>query len=199
MKETSTGPMDATKTTIKPYAIRFCTQKRMAPRASEILAKPIGVKDRKIYLRQQGLTLIEVIFAIILFAGAMITLLGLQSSNLARTREDRNKVRAMLAAREILSAIEIQEEPLETGTKDGTVDEVFEGLLAKPPLADGQKDPHEGLTAQLEIENIALPEIGETALQKITVTIFWGNGPFDLFKTSYFTPGTLAEAPVIRE
>ena len=143
---------------------------------------------------EYGLTMIEVIFAIILFAGAMIVLLGLQSSNLSRTREDRNKVRAMLAAREILSAIEIQDEPLDPGTKDGSVDDLFEGLIAKPPQTDDSKNSHEGLIASLEISNVALPDIGETALQKVVITIFWGNGPFDLFKTTFFTPGKLLNA-----
>lgn len=138
-----------------------------------------------------GLTMIEVIFAIILFAGAMITLLGLQSSNLSRTREDRNKVRAMLAAREILSAIEIQEEGLETGFKRGTIDEIFNGLIPKPPRSKEEIDPHQGLEASLEVEDVALPEIGQTALQKVVVTIYWGGGPLDFFKTTLFTPGSI--------
>lgn len=160
----------------------------MEEKTQKISSKP---RQRRLN-SSRGLTLIEVIFAIILFAGAMITLLGLQSSNLARTREDRNKVRAMLAAREILSAIEVQEDPLEPGTKEGSVDEVFAGLISKPPLAEGEKSSHDGLSAKLTIENVALPDIGETALQKVVVTIFWGNGPIDFFKTTFFTPGKLS-------
>ena len=164
----------------------------------EILSGLLGVTMKaKIKLKRSsaGLTLIEVIFAIILFAGAMITLLGLQSSNLARTREDRNKVRAMLAAREILSAVEIQDEPLDVGSKDGSVDDIFDGLVPKAPKSESATDPHDGLSARLEVENFALPDIGETALQKVTVSIFWGDGPFDLFKTTFFVPGKLLNAP----
>ena len=151
-------------------------------------------KNLRVYRRDPatwGLTMIEVIFAIILFAGAMITLLGLQSSNLSRTREDRNKVRAMLAAREILSAVEIQEDALEPGLKRGTLDEIFNGLVPKPPRSNEEIDPHQGLEASLEVENVALPEIGQTALQKVIVTIYWGGGPLDFFKTTFFTPGEI--------
>lgn len=140
-----------------------------------------------------GLTLMEVIFAVVLFAGSMITLLGLQSSNTSRTREDREKIRAMLAAREILSAVEIQEDPLEPGSREGTVEEIFDGLVTKPQRDANDPDPHPGLTASLDIENMPLPDIGETALQKVTVSIYWGPGPFDVFRTTFFTPGKLLE------
>jgi type II secretory pathway pseudopilin PulG len=141
--------------------------------------------------QESGLTLIEVIFAIVLFAGAMITLLGLQSSNMSRTREDRDKIKAMLAAREILSAIEIQDEALETGTKEGSVEEIFGGLVMRPPRDAQEKDSYADLVARLEVANVGLPNIGESALQKITVTVSWGSEPFEQFKTTFFTPGTL--------
>jgi hypothetical protein len=146
------------------------------------------VKRQKIP-KDSGLTLIEVIFAIILFAGAMITILGLQSSNLSRTLEDKNKIRAMLAAREILAAIEIQEETLEPGNRSGSVEDIIAGLINHPK--DKENSPHQGLLAQLDIENVALPEIGPTALQKTTVTVSWGDLPFEQFKTSFFLSGEL--------
>lgn len=150
-------------------------------------------EQKKIRNAEGGLTLIEVIIAIMLFASAMITILGLQSSNLARTREDRQRIRAMLAAREILSALEIQEEMLPPGNKEGTIEEILAPLITMPEKSKkAVKDIHAGLLATLDIENIPLPEMGPTAMQKATVTVSWGDGPFDLFKTSFFRSGEIS-------
>ena len=138
---------------------------------------------------ESGLTLIEVIFAIILFAGAMITILGLQSSNLARTNEDRNRINAMLAAREILSAIEIQEEPIIVGSYQGSVEKILSTLINHPEKIDNS--PFQNLIVDLQVTNIGLPMLGEEAMQKADITVSWGDQPFEQFRTAYFLVGEI--------
>ncbi len=142
---------------------------------------------------QSGLTLPEVIIAIVLFAGAMITILGLQSSNLARANEDKNKIKAMLAAREILAAIEIQEDPIPLGTQEGTVEKVLSSLIDLPERPEDSI--YGNLLVTMNISNVALPLLGEAAMQKVEIVVSWGDLPFESFRTSYFIPGELNLQP----
>ena len=60
--------------------------------------------------RSSGFTLIEVVFAVLILAGSLVVLLGLQTSSLQLTGRGKMTQQAMLYARRILAPIETSKE-----------------------------------------------------------------------------------------
>ena len=58
---------------------------------------------------QNGFTLIEIAIAVFMLASALVVMLGLEQSNIARTLNDQNRKVALGLARKIMSAIELEQ------------------------------------------------------------------------------------------
>jgi hypothetical protein len=116
-------------------------------------------------------------------------LLGLQSSIIERTLRDAKKQRAMLLARQILSAIEAQREPLPAQKTDGSFREVLEAVSSSVAASKERDSEESDYLAHLEVENINIPGVAENALRKITLTMSWGPHSVDQLTAVYFTQG----------
>ena len=122
---------------------------------------------------ESGFTLMEVTIAVLILSTALVTLLGLQSSILARALKDEEKQQAMLIARTILSAIEIHSDEIDAQDSTSSVDD----LLQKLHLNLKDKDNEETLKkfdfmARLKVENIGVKDVGDNLIKSVTLSIY---------------------------
>ena len=148
-------------------------------------------------LALRGFTLMEVALALLLLAGALTVLLGLQSSSISRAVRDRRQQQAMLIARSILAAIEVSVDRLE-------IDEITdapERLIQKITGADLPKDataPYpRDFRANLRVADLEIPvpsrdpRFADDAipLKQVVLTVFWGEHAADQLQTVFIIPG----------
>jgi prepilin-type N-terminal cleavage/methylation domain-containing protein len=141
--------------------------------------------------RERGFTFIEVIIAVMLLAAATSVLIGLESSAVQRLIRDRNTQQAMLAARRIMSMIEINQDNLSISNQlQGPVATVLSQIGA-PAISDEQeKIALEALNASVMIEPWTPPgnNIEENSMNRITLSIAWGPASDEAFTILYFIP-----------
>jgi len=148
-------------------------------------------KLNKAILSARGFTLIEVIMAIIILSGALVVLLGLQSSVVNQTIRDRTEEKAMLLARRILASLESSNVPIAIGTNLEDGYQVLEDLEVVGGRNDMTKDEMESLKSfQVErtVSYWGIPNIDEHAMRQIVLRIRWSDAPEDLFEAVYYVP-----------
>jgi type II secretory pathway pseudopilin PulG len=154
--------------------------------------KPSGRQD------SAGFTLIEITFAVIILAGSLMVLLGLQSAATRATFQSGKKQEAMLAARALMSALELGETELEPQDTQAPMRELLEDYVP----GDGGTDPAggraqdsfvEGLSGRLRVENWQLPGLDPDVVQRIELHVSWSPSPLDVVKVVYFLPRGEAE------
>ncbi len=139
----------------------------------------------------RALTLVEVIIALVVLAGALVVLLGLQTASVDRALHERNLKQAMLKAREILAAIEAREgmgeEEIPIGVIEGTVDQVLETILPGTSQVDPNVEAYP-FNAVVEVDFWGIPNVNEEAMKKITVETSWGEQPHERTEIIFFIP-----------
>lgn len=136
----------------------------------------------------RGFTLIELIFAVLLFAGSLTVLLGVHSSAVSRTLEDRARQQALLAARKVLAAIEARDEIPPDGELVGTPQEVARTLLESSAGEILEEDEETPLEVRLVVEPWGLPNINEEVIKRVTVEVRWSEIARDSVVVTYFVP-----------
>jgi type II secretory pathway pseudopilin PulG len=148
---------------------------------------------------QAGFSLIEVTFAILILAGSLIVLLGLQSSTMERAVRDGDRQQAMLMARQILTAVEVAKDPIQEEEKQGSVDQIFQEVASQGLSKGGERLDSSGrFQAQLTVRNwpLPLPDLADQKLvKKIELIISWGSSSIDSFTVTYFVPEPPPEDP----
>ena len=106
-----------------------------------------------------GFTLVEVVIAILVLAGSLVVLLGLQSSAVTKALRDRNQLQAMLAARHIFAAVEVFQQ---FDDRDDTlpVYQLLRDLEALPDFGDSAEEEqlYAGMEARIQISEWENPE-----------------------------------------
>ncbi|MBX7145181.1 MAG: hypothetical protein K1X79_12070 [Oligoflexia bacterium] len=135
---------------------------------------------------QRGLTLIELTFAVLILAGSVVVLLGLQTSALKLAAHDHNSQRAMLAARRLLAPMETTRKQLENRSYEGTFPEVLKEVA---PYDTDLIDPRdERLSVSLQIGDWGIPDVNPQAMKQVTLDIRWGEAVDDQLGLFYFIP-----------
>jgi prepilin-type N-terminal cleavage/methylation domain-containing protein len=142
---------------------------------------------------QQGLTLIELMIALLLLAGAFTVLLGLQGSVLGRTFEDGRRLQAMLIARQILSAVESSDTALENQSKTGSVRDILEEVGTVDSEDDQRLASLAVFEVTLEVTDVQLPQIEGNLMKHLLLTVSWGEKANNAFLVDYFFPAEVAE------
>lgn len=133
--------------------------------------------------------MIEVTLALLVLGGSLVVLLGLQSSIVERTLRDSKRQRAMLLSRQILAILETAKAPPTPQKTDGSFQDVL-SAVTDAPQGSGEANPDDAeFQAHLEVQDIALPEIDQSTLRKVTLRISWGPESVDQITAVYFTPG----------
>ena len=138
-----------------------------------------------------GFTLAEVTIAILVLSSAALTLISLQSASVESSFRDERRQRALLAARSIFAALEIQQDDPE----DTDVDLPLAELLQKREPLDGLTDWRnlktlEPFMAHLTIKNWPLPlkTLDPSAIKRAQLRIYWGTGAAESIELNLFIP-----------
>jgi prepilin-type N-terminal cleavage/methylation domain-containing protein len=148
-------------------------------------------QGEEVVARERGFTFIEVIIAVMLLAAATGILIGLESSAVQRLIYDRNTQQAMLAARRIMSMIEINQDDLSIANQlQGPVLTVLNQLGAPNNGTEQERIALEALNASIMVEPWTPPgnNIEENSMNRITLSIAWGPTPDEAFTIVYFIP-----------
>ena len=138
--------------------------------------------------RSRGFTLIEVVIALVILGSAMVVLLGLQSSILKRTIEEQRKQRAMLLARQVMTAVESQDDlPIE-GSLTGRIDEILSGLHMISNTDQTLSDDDLTFRAEFNTSDWGIPGVADKAMRKFELIMRWGEAPDESLTVIYFTP-----------
>lgn len=135
-----------------------------------------------------GFTLIEVTFAVLILAGSLVTLLGLQSSSLQLATHDKYTQQAMLIARQIMAPIETSKDPIDIQDNEGSVASILEKVLPNLGSSGNALPQSQDFRARLKVEYWGIPKVDEQATKRITLTISWSPSTDDQFQLIYFMP-----------
>lgn len=144
--------------------------------------------------RERGFTLIEITFAIVILAGSLVVLLGLQSAATQAAIRDARKQEAMLAARTLMSALEVSTEDIEVQERTAPMLEILRDLLpgeglSFEPTPESPRVPFESLTGTLKVEFWPLPGLDPEVVKRIHLRVAWSDSPIDGVEIMYFLPG----------
>ena len=142
-----------------------------------------------------GFTILEITFAILILAGSLTVLLGLQTSSVQRTMRDRNKQQAMLMARQILAAVESSREPPEIGSTSGSAREVLEKALGDRDSKTIEESSADSYSAELAVEKWQIPTVEADVIRRLRLTLSWSENPLDSLSVYYFFAPELDEEP----
>lgn len=137
---------------------------------------------------QRGFTLVEIIIAVMILAVSLTTILGLQSSSTAQAIRTKNKQEAMLAAREIMAAIELQGATVENISLNSTVEEVLKKYLPPERTKSGKIGSSLPLRADLSIDFWATKGLPDKSVKKVALVVYWSDNPQDKISIIYFVP-----------
>lgn len=143
--------------------------------------------------RSLGFTLLEVALAVLILSASLVIMLGLQSSSMRRSYEDRRRQEAMLLARQVLAALESRKEPLPAFTTTGTVEDILREAYDDSNAVDRDPDPQRLFEATLAVEDFGIPDVDDKALKRVYLNMAWGRGPFDSIEVYYFIPNLTDE------
>lgn len=142
---------------------------------------------------KKGFTLVEVVIAILILAGSLVVLLGLQSASVTKALRDRNQLQAMLAAKHIFAAVEVFQQ---FDDRDDTlpVYQLLKDLDALPDVGDSaeEEELYARMEARIQIGEWENPEAlaplgaDKNLLKRIYLQIFWGESPDDQMEIVYF-------------
>jgi prepilin-type N-terminal cleavage/methylation domain-containing protein len=141
---------------------------------------------------QRAFTLIEVLIAIVILAGSMVVLISMVSASVARSVNDKQHFYATLAARSIMSAIELKQDIDNQETIKPVLD-LLEEYNAFNELDDESRLVYQEMEAALVVQDLEIPGLlgagasaaatgGESQtdqplkLQKLALGIRWGEG-----------------------
>lgn len=154
---------------------------------------PIVVNYALAIRSQKGFTLIEITIAILILAVSLVTLLGLQSSAVQESLRTRNKQKAMLLARQIMAAIENDEEPPETQNVTGRAYDILKKFAPFEKLGSGKdlemkSESGADFETQFTVEDWKIPKLPEKALRRVYLKVSWSPSPADSLEVVYFVP-----------
>ncbi len=146
----------------------------------------------KMRYHQRGFTLIEVVVAVIILGGSLLVLLGLQTSIVERTFRQSKEQKAVLIAREILSAIEVSDNPIQEGVFEGAPEDVIKNFLPNNKEEEIEDTDKTEFLARVEITNWTLPGAEVVmVMNKFNVEVSWGPNDNERVKALFFAPKDL--------
>ena len=138
---------------------------------------------------QHGFTLIEVTLAVLLVGVAFSILLSLQSAVVDQSVRDRNRERALLAGRQILSQLEASDPPENDYQEEGALTAVMQKVCGDTALKGLPLNEYAQYTATLSLAAWQVPNLRENALRKLQLTIRWSSSPLDVVQITFLVPG----------
>lgn len=131
--------------------------------------------------QERGFTLLEIMIAVVILSIALVTLLSLQASVLSQEVRDRERQVALGMARQILTALEIREDPMQDGELNLTAGELLNMLYDGAIQAGDKAEEEKGYSylTTLSVSPRGIPTLSNNDLQEFRLTIKWGEGELD--------------------
>jgi len=139
-----------------------------------------------------GLTFIEVLIAILILGMSISTILGLQFSVMEQALQDKNQRIAMLIARNVLSAIEIDPSSFSNKHINKPASSIIKDFIGNINLDKEELAQYNNFNVELNIQETEIPMItGENidfiAMKEIHLTVFWGDLDNEQTNVVYFS------------
>ena len=145
-----------------------------------------------------GFTLVEVALAIVILAGSLVVLLGMQSSVIEQTVRDRHRQEAMLLARRIMAGIESSEMAGPEGDKSMPGSKALEEYGRSTAENARDREALDMFSVRIQVSPWGIPNIDPQALKRILLTVAWGDSAQESLELVYFmaeeAPGADADA-----
>ena len=143
---------------------------------------------------QRAFTMIEIMIAVLILAGSLVVILGLEASLTKQALRTRNKQTAMLFARRVLAGIEASE----TVPEDQDITEpiaklldTFAGVSADDDKQQ-QEDPNE-YVGHLLVATTQIEGLEENAVKRVTLSVSWSDQASDSVQVDYFIPNEISD------
>jgi len=142
----------------------------------------------------KGFTFIELLFAVLILAAAILPIYGLQTTALDRVARNENELQATLIARQLLSFVEGSEGNLRSTNRELPADDALrqiargtKGIDYEPANADVLA--HYSVTFVVEPWTIQLTQQIPIALERLRLEVSWGPSKRDKVQFMYlFSP-----------
>lgn len=140
----------------------------------------------------RGFTLLEIAMAITFLTFALVVLIGLQSAATKKALRDRNMQEAMLMARSVLSAVELDTDEVDVQDTEMVAEDLVKRLLPTKENLDNSEEnkSRREFMAHLKVEEVVIPIDEQTGaiitMKKLFLRISWGDGPDDHLDTYFF-------------
>ena len=131
--------------------------------------------------------------AVILLSGALVVLIGLQTSSVSRTIRDRDQQAAMLVARSILSAAAMNPGAIPSDVTEQSAYELLQTLVSVQSIEEDFENAvdYRAITSTEDIL-IPLPTLPEPlVMQRFTLELSWGDLPDERLTITYFIPSDI--------
>lgn len=138
---------------------------------------------------EKGFTIIEIVFAIVLLAGSLVVIIGLQTSVIQKALRDRNQERAALIARSVMTAIEDDPDLVDLGEQTVLAAKLLKDYgIIEPDKEEQLSEVPDEVQVTLKVEDVEvpIPLADPVALRRVYLRVFWDETPDDQLELVYF-------------
>lgn len=148
---------------------------------------------------RNGFTMIEIMIAVMILAGSLVVILGLEASLTRQALRTKNKQIAMLLARRVLAGIEASENVPEDQDVTEPMPKLLDkfagvSLTEKSESKQAELQNQETYIGHLLVATTPIQGLEENAVKRITLNVSWSDQPSDSIVIDYFIPNELPDA-----
>lgn len=125
--------------------------------------------------RQRGFSLLEVVIAFVLLAGAMGLLLAILGGGLAQVRQSGQSSEAALHAQSLLAEVGVLE-PIRPGRSSGEIERGRYRWTLEVSEVEDPVPPPESPAGEALVETVGLQPAGQPVIYLLQLDIAWGEG-----------------------
>ena len=143
--------------------------------------------------------MIEIMIAVLILAGSLVVILGLEASLTKQALRTRNKQTAMLFARRVLAGIEATEvvpEDQDITEPISKLLDTFAGVSADE--SKQEQDPNEYI-GHLLVATTQIEGLEENSVKRVTLNVSWSDQPSDSVQVDYFMPNEVPDVDAAPE
>ncbi len=135
---------------------------------------------------ESGFTLVEPVVSVVLLGVSLTTLIGMQINYAETYLDEEFRTRSAMYSQYIMALIEVSEQPPETGTDSGRLENYLKDIdYFNDDFEVKEEIPLDGWTYNLNVTSIDVLEL-EDAMRRIELTISWGASEREEYKVIYY-------------
>jgi len=144
------------------------------------------VKTMRAENNSSGFTLVEIVVSVVILGMGLTSLIGIQSNYIDGYIREENLTRAAMYGQYIMSMIEVEVDPPESGKNSGNLDNYLKELgYFDENFKDGEHVSLDGWNFELDVESVDILLITD-AMKRVDLTISWSEYDLDSFRLIYY-------------